>query len=49
MYYKGDKTLEEVAQRDCGVFILGHVQKSAGYRPGQCAMADTGWTGFLGL
>lgn len=42
MYCKGDKTLEEVAQRDCGVFILGHMQKSAGYRPGQCAMADTG-------
>lgn len=42
MYSKGDKTLEQVTQRDCGVFILGHVQKLAGYRPEQCAMADTG-------
>lgn len=39
-YYEGDLTLEQIAQRCCGVFILGDIQNLTGHDPGQSAQAE---------
>lgn len=37
---KGDRTLEQVAQRECGVSILRDIQNSTGQGPEQLALGD---------
>ena len=37
-YCEGGQALEQVAQRGCGVSILGEVQKLTGRSPGQMAL-----------
>lgn len=39
-YCAGAQTLEQVAQRHCGVSILGEVQNSTAHGPGQPALGD---------
>lgn len=38
-YYEGGKTLEEFAQRGCGVSVLEDIQNPTGHGPGQLAPA----------
>lgn len=38
-HYEGDRALAQVAQRDCGVSIIGYIQKKpSGHSPGQAAL-----------
>jgi len=39
-YCEGGQALAEVAQRSCGISILGGVQKAPGHGPGQPAVGD---------
>ncbi|KAK4818675.1 hypothetical protein QYF61_017420 [Mycteria americana] len=39
-HYEGDRALAQVAQRCCGVSILGDIQKLSGHGPGQLAAGD---------
>lgn len=35
LYCPGDQTVPQVAQRDCGVLLLGDLQKPSGHGGGQ--------------
>lgn len=39
-YCKCDQTLEQVAQKGCGISILADLQTPSGHDPGQAALAD---------
>ncbi|KAK4828539.1 hypothetical protein QYF61_027215 [Mycteria americana] len=45
----GGETLEEVAQRVCGVSILGNIQQPTGHSPGQSALPDPALSKAQGL
>ena len=42
---EGDQALAQVAQRGCGVSVLGDTQKPSGCGPGQPALGDTAGAG----
>ena len=41
--------MAQIAQRGCGVSILGGIQKSTGHRPGQPAVVDPALSKKIGL
>ena len=40
-YCDGDQALEQVAQRGCGISILGDTQKLSGHGPGQPTLGSS--------
>lgn len=46
-YSEGDQTQKEVAQRGCGISILGGIQNLTGHYPRPLAPADCAWAGGL--
>lgn len=44
---KGDRVLEQVSRRGCGVSILGDNENLIRYSPNQPAVPDPAWAGWL--
>jgi len=40
LYCEGGQTVEEVAQKGCGISVFGDTQHPAGHGPGQSALCD---------
>lgn len=44
-YCDGNQALAQLAQKSCGVFLIGDLQRSSGHGPGQPALSVTFWAG----